>query len=278
MRYLGWALCVSSLAGPVFGQGFKLFEKAPPHVDKALRDRIAHFYQSHVDGKFRLADEAVHEDSKDVFFGAEKTRFRSYKIVSIQYEDNFTKAKVVVECDMDFFMPGIGTTVVHRPISSLWKQEESQWWWYVIPYDPKVGRETPFGHMKETAGGSGPPPGDLMSMLNAAPKGPELQKRVSADKESIDLSSTEPSSGEILITNRFDGPVNLELHAPEYLGLEVKLDKTKLGVGEHAKLTARYTPHNQAWKPEMDALVRVEPLGAVIPVKIRFQLPPAPKP
>ena len=34
-----------------------LLEKAPPHIDKLLRERVRFFYQAHVDGKFRLADQ-----------------------------------------------------------------------------------------------------------------------------------------------------------------------------------------------------------------------------
>ena len=45
----------------------ELFEKAPPHVDQTLRERVKIFYQAHVDGKFRVADTVVHEDSKDAF-------------------------------------------------------------------------------------------------------------------------------------------------------------------------------------------------------------------
>ena len=51
-----------------------IFEKAPPEVDEALRARITRFYQAFIDGKFRLADALVADDSKDVFFAAEKRR------------------------------------------------------------------------------------------------------------------------------------------------------------------------------------------------------------
>ena len=36
------------------------------------------FYQAHVDGKFRLADTVVHEDSKDAFFVADKNQYKSF--------------------------------------------------------------------------------------------------------------------------------------------------------------------------------------------------------
>ena len=52
-----------------------LFRKAPPEVDDALRQRVTAFYQAHVDGKFRAADQFVAEDSKDAFFEAPKRRY-----------------------------------------------------------------------------------------------------------------------------------------------------------------------------------------------------------
>ncbi|MBM3775494.1 MAG: hypothetical protein FJW37_10065, partial [Acidobacteria bacterium] len=42
-----------------------LFEKAPPEIDRALRERAARFYQAHVDGQFRKAEALIVEDSKD---------------------------------------------------------------------------------------------------------------------------------------------------------------------------------------------------------------------
>lgn len=41
------------------------FDKAPIEVDTALRERIAKFYQAHVDKKPRLAEQYVAEDTKD---------------------------------------------------------------------------------------------------------------------------------------------------------------------------------------------------------------------
>ena len=49
-----------------------IFEKAPPEVDNALRERVSKFFQAHVDGKFRLAEEVIAEDSKDFFYNMEK--------------------------------------------------------------------------------------------------------------------------------------------------------------------------------------------------------------
>src|SRR3954468_23727332 len=72
------------------------FDKAPPEVDAALRERIAKFYQAHVDKKPRLADQYVAEETKDFFFATSKPAYLSFHIDSIFYSDNFTKAKANV--------------------------------------------------------------------------------------------------------------------------------------------------------------------------------------
>src|ERR1700724_3603210 len=71
-----------------------LFSKAPPEVDEALRARVAKFYQAHVDGKPRRAEELVAEDTKDYFYTARKPQYLSFQIIKIDYTDTFTKATV----------------------------------------------------------------------------------------------------------------------------------------------------------------------------------------
>src|ERR1044071_4289257 len=77
-----------------------LFQKAPPAVDQALRERIARFYQLHVDSKFRQAESLVAEDSKDFFYSANKPKYLGFEIKQIIYSDDFTKARAVVITQM----------------------------------------------------------------------------------------------------------------------------------------------------------------------------------
>ena len=116
------AASLLALAALCPAQGLRgLFDKATPHVDEALRKRISLFYQSQCDRKYRLADQAVHDDSKDVYFDAEKLTCRSFKISGITYEQNFTRARVVVDVDTDMAVPGFEKMQVHRPVPSTWK-------------------------------------------------------------------------------------------------------------------------------------------------------------
>src|SRR5437762_142795 len=96
-------LLVSGLRAQTPGN---LFDKAPADVDAALRERIAKFYQAHVDKKPRLAEPYVAEDTKDFFYETNKPGYLAYEIDSISYSDNFTKAKAIVKCKMYVPMPG----------------------------------------------------------------------------------------------------------------------------------------------------------------------------
>src|ERR1700733_15530283 len=75
-----------------FGQAFG---QAPsPEADQALRERVSEFFQDHVDGKFIKAFDLVAEDTKEYFFSAQKSKLLSFKIDTIEYSENSTKADV----------------------------------------------------------------------------------------------------------------------------------------------------------------------------------------
>ena len=102
------AFCALSTVAPALhAQDAKdLFDKAPPAVDEALRARIHQFYQAHVDGKYRIADQVVAEDSKDFYFAAQKPKYNSCETVRINYSENFTKADAVIACKADWYIHG----------------------------------------------------------------------------------------------------------------------------------------------------------------------------
>src|SRR5713101_6098636 len=98
-------LSVLLLAGVCFGQNpADLFSKAPPDVEDALRARITEFYQDHVEGKFRQAEQLVADDTKELFYTANKPKYLGFQIVRIEYSDNFTQAKATVACEQFVMM------------------------------------------------------------------------------------------------------------------------------------------------------------------------------
>ncbi len=258
----------------VLAQGFGgLFDKAPPDVEQGLRARVDHFYLAHKEAKYRKADEVVHESAKDLFFGAEKVSFREYKLVSVTWDEGYSRARVVVDIDTDFFFPGFGKMAIHRPLTSFWMQEAGQWWWYVPKFD---GRDSPFGIMEP--GPDAKTPGKPSEALEAAwTKGavnPEqIRNTVRPNKTEVSLSSDEVSHDEVIIKSVFDGPVKLRLDAIDYPGITVKLDKSEIKKNEEAKLTFDFKPWSKAKKPDFRAQVYVEPIGSIIPIEVRFRFP-----
>ena len=108
-----------------------VFDKAPPAIDDALRERVSAFYQAHVDAKFRQADQYVDEDSKDVFFAADKPHFLGFQISKINYSDNFTKATVITACKTEMFFHGRKMPVT-MPAVTHWKIDNGEWFWYYV--------------------------------------------------------------------------------------------------------------------------------------------------
>src|ERR1035438_3599187 len=71
-------------------------DKPPQDIDDSLRDRVKQFYDYHVAQKYRLCEQLISEDAKDDFYVIKKPALESFTIGSVDYSDNFTKAKVLI--------------------------------------------------------------------------------------------------------------------------------------------------------------------------------------
>jgi hypothetical protein len=242
------------------------FDKAPPDVDEALRDRITKFYQAHVDRKFRQADQYVAEDTKDFYYEANKPTYQAFEIKSITYSDNFSKAKAIVNCKMRVMIPGFSEEPVMVPTPSVWKLENGQWFWYV---DQSQGRETPFGRMKPAT--EAPAGGGVLPSLSSGPDIQALWKNVRADKNLVQLKAAEESSGEVTISSKMPGNVKLRLDYSKSPGLEVSLDRDELKSGEQAKVSFRQKPQKNASAKTTEVRVLVQPTNQMIPIRVEIQ-------
>ncbi len=258
-----------------------VFEKAPPDIDDALRARITQFYQDFVDGKFRQADAFVAEDSKDVFFAMEKRRYGACALGGITYSDNFTKARAVTTCDTNYFMMG-REIPVKLPISSMWKVENGEWVWYVIPLSERTEMNTPFGPVKL------PPPDqrgrqsgeDPIAMRMVAPA--TVLSGVKVDRDAVEFNPSKSSEQEVHVTNTLPGPVTI-MADTGIAGVKVTPAKVSLSGNEEAKLSIAFDAHDPKivcgecmTHPQSrtagDVNLRVEPTGQVIPVHVNFVL------
>ena len=243
-----------------------VFTKAPPQVDAALRERISGFYQKHIEGKFRAAEQFVAQDSLDLFYESDKTRYLGFEIVKIDYTDNYTKAVVVTAVELDWRTARLGTIRVKPPLTSTWKVDDGKWCWYTVP---RKDWDSPWGKMNP-----GPDnPANKTNAMAAAFKEitPEaLQSRVRVSKASATLSGFEKSHDAIDVTNGLGGEIRLQLNATAVPGLKVVADKTVLKGGEVAHLTFDYDPPVKGARANALADLRIEPMGQTISLPIVF--------
>jgi hypothetical protein len=215
-------------------------DKPPQDVDDALRARVKQFYDYYVAGKPRRCEELIAEESKDDFYGLNKPSIESFKINSIEYSDNFTKAKVVLLAKMPVLFPMIGAKVMEQPFVSFWRQENGNWLWY---YNKSAANHTPFGD----AAKPGEKTGDgAISPLNPPDMNVDiLQSALKIDRNRIELSGDKPET--VKVTNTLPGAMSVtvsSLLGPlEKLGITASFDKKDLKGRETATLTLHAGPH-----------------------------------
>jgi hypothetical protein len=253
-----------------------LFDKAPPAIDSALRARVKEFYDAHVEKRTVEIFDMVAKDSRQIFFDMEKPVMRSYEVKHVKYSDNFTKAVVLLSIDTDLVMLGFGRQKVIMPLQSTWKIVDGQWMWYVEPYDPEKGVKTPFGvmHKGKTGESDADPKQSVLAGMASAPTLEQIQSTVKQSAEKVELSSHQPSSAEVILTNTFAGKVQLGLEVEDLPGLNVRIDKLELEPGEQAKVTFDMKPQGTAKKPNREVRVRVSPTQQLIRIPVEFANPP----
>jgi len=266
-----WAVSVFvwALVALAFGQQpADLFSKAPPAIDEGLRDRISKYMQLQVDGKPRLAEQYVAEDSRDYYYEMQKPRYLSFEIGNITYSDEFTKAKAMITVEMVIHMLGFPNKPMKVPFMTWWKVVDGQWYWYVEPQPVPV---TPFGKMTpgpaQPDGGAPGLPADPLKAVDIA----ALQKQVQADKHVVKLKARESSSDQITISNQFAGTVSLQLQPFDFSGLAAKLEQTELKAGEKTVLSFHFEPGSKAPPHSMLTGVKVQPINSFIAVRIVFE-------
>jgi hypothetical protein len=234
-----------------------LFTRAPKAVDEALRARISEFYQDHVEGKYRQAEQLVAEDTKDFFYTANKPRYLGFEIRNIDYSEEFTKAKATILVEQHVMMPGFSDKPFKVPIASTWKLVDGKWYWYV---DQEALRHTPFGTIKggseTTSGPAALPriPGDIASM--------GIQNQVKADKNALALTGNKAE--EVRVTNGAPGQVSIEV-LDRVEGVDVSVAPKDLKAGETAVVTVR----RAAAKVKHGTLrLQVIPTNQVIPIQV----------
>jgi len=263
---LRFLLCGVLCATAIAQEPADLFTKAPPEVDAALRARITQFYQFHVESKFRQAEALVAEDTKDFFYSANKPRYLSFEISRIDYLDEFRKARGLVIVETIVPVMGFADRPLKVPISSLWKLENGDWYWYV---DQEALSKTPWGTMKASPSGIKRPPS------GAVPPPPipdprrlmaNIAAQVTADKSALRL--TPGSSGEVTIRNGLPGAIALAIEGGPAKGLAARLDRAELKTGEKAVVTVSADGGMPASQAPHVVAVRAQPTNQLFEIQV----------
>ena len=230
------------------------FDRPPAKVDKALRERVGQFYQFHIDQQFRKAETLVAEDTKEFFYSRNKPAYVSCRFGKVQYSENYTRAKVMELCEQYVMIPGFANKPLLTPIPSTWKIVRGKWYWYV---DPEALKQSPFGKLNPGTAGAGNPglpqiPASAAGFLN----------QVRPDKSAVSLKPGE--SAQVTIGNHAPGLMTLQI-ADSLPGVEAKLDRNELKIGESAVLTLRA---GEATKTSGVLNIRVEQTTELIPIRI----------
>jgi hypothetical protein len=260
-----------------------LFDKAPPDVEQALKSRVAKFYQYFVDGKFRMADALVTEDSKEIFFAAEKRKYKDFSVGEPKYSENFTRATVVTTCGSDYSMMG-HITPIKLPVLSFWRIENGEWFWYVPPPGDKYW--TPLGEMKRPTEGPG------NSNTTQAPTQPvrpmispeQIMKAVRADRDTVVFNSSKASTQEVHLKNTLPGSVSVS-STTAIKGLTITPAKTNLNPDGEVTVAISFDPKDPSVTCDEclahpqdrragQVMMLIQPTGQQIPIAVQFTVPP----
>lgn len=267
--------------------GQDLFEKAPPEVDEALRQRVKEFYQCHVDGTFRKAEKYVAEESQEFFYQVQKQRYDSCELLKIAYANDFNKATVTQICKGKWNIGG-NDMAVSMPLSSQWvRNKDNGTWFWVHLQSQEV--DSPWGRMKYDAAKDSPKGtpgtgaqigGPVLGMGGAMPTDLKtanelLAKQVTVDKQKIELSSFQKSSDAITVVNNSGGKVQVKFEYEAVVpGFTAKFDKEELAPGEKAVLSLNMAPKDRVAKPTIQGRILIESLLQQFPVTVTFAVPP----
>jgi len=230
--------------------------KPPAGVDEALRARINQFFQFMVDAKYRQAESLIAEDSKDFYYNGQKPKYLSFELKTIEYSDNFTRAKATTLCETIVTMAGFAGQPIKLNAQTSWKLVDGEWFWYI---DPATVHRTPFGNMTP---GTGPRPPGMPASIPT--DGGFAMGKIKSDKQALELEAGD--SGSVTLTNSAAGPMSITLTG-RIPGVDVKLDKVNLNPGD--KAVVNVTTHPGAESGTLS--IQVEQTLEVIPIRINVR-------
>jgi len=263
------ALCASF----TFAADEELSRKAPPEIDQALRERVNQFYAFFQTGEFRKAEAFLDEESKDLFYGARKTRILGYEIKDLSYSDDFREAKALVACST--IVPMLGSRPLTMPVSSDWRFVDGSWVMHLEERENPLEKasDTPFGAMsfkQPTApvpgAGVGPAPQANAPTLETLAK----MFRISTDTLRFPKTGDDPVTRTVLFKNQAKGALTLERYTRDIPGIEVNVSRVEVEPDQELEIEFTYDPTVKRYAGRLRVDFMVAPLNQPFEVYLDF--------
>ena len=249
-----------------------LLRKAPPDVEEALRARVDQFYSLFQERKFRQAEAFVAEESRDRFYAMSKAPVQSFKVESVDFDDSFQTAKVLVVCESA--SPQSYGVPVPMPVTGKWKLIDGVWHLVIEPR-----KTTPFGPMSWSDPKLSKPDPMQPPTLETLASG---SFQVEPQKLVFSRQGQETITRTVTVKNNLPGLMTLEVEAPDLPGLMVaKPDKNIPPKGQitfqvrYDPVAGKVQPHCPSCKPSLsgnwDIIVRVQPLNQAASIALQFE-------
>ena len=249
------------------------FRKAPPEVEEALRSRVESFYSLFQQRQFRKAEGFVVEESKDEFYNAPKTSIQGFEISSLNFNDDFQEARVLIS--VKTIHPMMGPKPISMPVTGRWKWVDEDWYLYIAPKKPGGMMNTPFGPRKIPE----PMPGRTrpQAFPGSEAMTPEMIKKVLGDTfrvEGTDLrfesGGSEPVTQSVTIHNNSKAGLEVSNTGEKLRGVEITSDANKVKPEGEMRIFFTYHPEKHILHGDHTVEFVVRPLMQTFSVNLHF--------
>lgn len=238
----------------------------PPEREKALRAAVDQFATAFQEGKLRKAYPLVDEESQEAFLDMAKLKFSKYEWTGIEWNENFTRAKVTLTVDTEWKLPQV-TVPVKRPWQQHWVWKDGTWLWI---WEQPTEVQTPFGVVKTQPGG-GAANIDVQAEIKKGPKPEDLQEAIQVLTPELVFSRGEAREAEIQVKNNLRGWVTLTAVIPRIPGMKIDRMQKSAGPGETIAFRLYWNPVADQAPPEMvNGAVVSEPIGGEQGLILKF--------
>ena len=242
------------------------FRSAPPEVMEAVKSRVVQFYTYFKEGKFRQAEALVTEESKDLFYNAPKKPLLGFEIATIQFNDDFDEAKVLV--NVDTMSPLMGSTPFKLPVGGKWVWVNDDWFLHM----EQRAQESPFGKME---GGPGTPGQGLtagaFSGKGIRPDAFQNMYAVNRREVRFPRASDKPVERSVILHNPGPAKLAIEKQGPDVPGLIIDAGEGQMEPGEQREIRFTYDPTVAQLSRDRDVFFGVLPLMRRFSIKVLFE-------